>query len=80
MTFGNAIAQRLENICSEKGITINRLSIISGIRQSTINNIISGNTNNPKIKTLHRIAVGLNIIVSELLDFPEMNETQFEDE
>jgi len=32
------------------------------------------------LKTLHKIAVGLNMTVSELLDFPEMNETLFDDE
>lgn len=35
---------------------------------------------NSKLKTLHKLAVGLDMTVSELLDFPEMNETAFEDE
>lgn len=42
--------------------------------------LFSGKTKNPKLKTLHRLAVGLDMTVSELLDFPEMNETQFDDE
>ena len=41
---------------------------------------MSGKTCNPKLKTLHKIAVGLDMTVSDLLDFPEMNETIFEDE
>ena len=41
---------------------------------------MSGKTKNPKLKTLHRLAIGLDMTFSELLDFPEMNNTAFEDE
>lgn len=37
-------------------------------------------TRSPKLKTLHKLAIGLGMTVSELLDFPEMNETAFDDE
>lgn len=61
----------------EKSQSINSLS---GITQSTVENIMSGKTKNPKLKTLHKLALGLGMTVSELLDFPGMNETIFEDE
>jgi len=32
------------------------------------------------LKTLHKLAIGLEMSVSELLDFPEINETVFDDE
>ncbi len=41
---------------------------------------MKGKTKNSKLKTLHKLAVGLGMTVSELLDFPEMNEVAFEDE
>ena len=41
---------------------------------------MSRKTKNPKLKILHRLALGLGITVSELLDFPEMNETLIADE
>ena len=80
MTYSEVIILRLNELCQERGITVNKLANISGITQSTVENIIAGKTKNPKLKTLHKIAVGLNMTVSELLDFPEMNETQFDDE
>ena len=80
MTYSDVIIKRLNDLCSEREITINKLSTLSGITQSTVENIISGKTKNPKLKTLHKLAVGLDMTVSELLDFPEMNETIFEDE
>lgn len=80
MTYSDVVILRIEQLCKERGITINRLATQSGITQSTLDNIMRGNTKNPKLKTLHKLAVGLDITVSELLDFPEMNETRFEDE
>ena len=41
---------------------------------------MTGKSKNVKLKTLHKIAVGLDMTISELLDFPEMNEMEFEDE
>ena len=80
MTYSDIIIKRLNDLCKEKGITINKLATLSGITQSTVENIISGKTKNPKLKTLHRLSIGLDMTVSELLDFPEMNNTKFDDE
>lgn len=80
MTYSDAVIQRLTALCTERNITINKLASLSGITQSTVENIMSGKTKNPKLKTLHKLAVGLGMTVSELLDFPEMNETIFDDE
>lgn len=41
---------------------------------------MKGKTRSPKLKTLHKLAIGLDMTISELLDFPEMNETAFIDE
>lgn len=80
MTYAEAIAKRLLQICEERKITVNKLSTLSGISHSTIQDLVTGRSKNVKLKTLHKISVGLGITVSELLDFPEMNETIFEDE
>ena len=42
MTVGEALRKRILALCDERGITVNRLSTMSGITQSTLNNIISG--------------------------------------
>jgi len=80
MTYSDTIIKRLSELCTERNITINKLSTLSGITQSTVDNIMKGVTKNPGLKTLHKLAVGLDMTVSELLDFPEMNEAVFEDE
>lgn len=88
MTYSDAIIKRLTDLCVERGITTNKLATLSGITQkiqsfiyqSTLNSMMRGETKNPKLKTLRKIAMEFNMTVSELLDFPEMNEMEFEDE
>lgn len=80
MTYSEAIIKRLTELCEERNITINKLATLAGIKQSTVNDIFTGQTKNPTLKTLHKLAIGLDMTVSELLDFPEMNEVAFDDE
>jgi transcriptional regulator with XRE-family HTH domain len=51
-----------------------------GLRQSTIDNIVRGVTKDPRVQTLHHIALGLNMTLSEFLDFGDLNDYSFEDE
>ena len=51
---------------------------MSGLRQSTVDNIVRGLTKDPRIRTLHKIANGLNMTIAEFLDFKEMNEVSFD--
>ena len=80
MTYSDAIIKRLTEICENRHITVNKLATLSGITQSTMQVLMTGKTKNPKLKTLHKIAVGLSMTVSELLDFEELNESIFDDE
>ena len=73
MTVEELIVFRINKLSEERGISINKLSEISGIRQSTLQNIMSGKTKNPELKTLTKIARGLGMTVSEFLDFEELN-------
>jgi transcriptional regulator with XRE-family HTH domain len=80
MTYSDVMIKRLKDLCEQKKISANKLATLSGLTQSTVENLMSGKTKNPKLKTLHKLAIGLDMTVSELLDFPEMNETLFDDE
>lgn len=80
LTYNEAVSLRITKLCNEKHITINKLATLSGITQSTLDNIIKGNSKNPSIKTLHRIANGLNMTISEFLDFAEINDAVFDDD
>ena len=80
MQYSEVVSERIIKYCNEKNITINKLATLSGMKQSTIENIIKNNTKNPSLRSLHRIAQGLDITLSEFFDFPEINETIFDEE
>ena len=65
MRIAEAISQRIINLCNERNISINKLAIISGLTQSTVQSIISGKSKNPKMLTLVRICDRLNIKLEE---------------
>ena len=74
MQYSELYANRIKDLCKRQGITLNRLATLSGVKQSTLDNIIHGKSLNPKVRTLHKIAVTFNMTLSEFLDFPELND------
>ena len=62
MNSGEAVRIRILELCKERKITINKLGTISGVTQSTINNIISGR-NNSTVSTVKKLCDGLEITV-----------------
>ena len=68
MTLREAISERIFSLCHERGITVNKLSTISGMTQSTINNIINTGSNNPTVSTIKKICDGLDISLAEFFD------------
>ena len=80
MDYSDIYVQRIRKLCAERGITINKLASMSDVRESTLDNIVQGNTKNPGVKTLHKIALAFNMTPAEFLDFQELNEYSFEDD
>lgn len=80
MLYSELYAVRIQQLCKNNHITVNRLATLAGLKQSTINNIIHGTSQNPKVHTLHKIAVVFNMTLSEFLDFPELNEYPIDEE
>lgn len=56
MTIGMAVANRIVELCAERGLTLNKLGTICGVTQSTLNNIVSGVSKNPTISTIKKNA------------------------
>ena len=68
MTISESISKRIKNIYNERNISINKLATMSCLTQSTLQSIIDGSSNNPKLLTIVRICYGLNISISEFFD------------
>ena len=70
MNLQQAIKYRVLNLCKENNTTINGLAMLSGISQSTVNSLIDGSSKNPKILTILRICLGLNMNLKDFFDDP----------
>ena len=70
MIVGEALRKRIVELVDENDITINKLATISGITQSTLNNIVSGRNNSATVSTVKKICDGLDITVREFFDSP----------
>ena len=77
--YARILVERILSLCQSKGLSINKLSEISGVGQSTLDNLVNGKTFNPRIRTLHRIALAFSMTVSEFLDFKALNDYSFEE-
>ena len=80
MEYYQIIANRITALCRERGYSINRLASLSNQSQSTIDNIIHGVSRNPRIQTLHKIALTFNMTLAEFLDYPELNDVSFDED
>ena len=63
MRVNEAVKQRILELCKEHHITLNKLSTICGITQSTLNNIVSGRNTTTTISTIQKICDGLEITI-----------------
>ena len=65
MSIGEAVKERILELCRERNISVNKLSTISGVTQSTVNNIVSGRNNSATVSTLKKLCDGLGITIEK---------------
>lgn len=80
MEYSEIYVKRIKSLCKQRGIAINKLATMSGVNQSTLDNIVRGITKDPRAKTLHKVAIAFNMTLAEFLDFDELNDYSFEDD
>lgn len=78
MNIGVAVKERILELCSDRNITINKLGTISGVTQSTINNIGSGRNNSTTIATIKKLCDGLDISIVEFFSSDIFNHLEQE--
>ena len=70
MRVNEAVKLRIMELCQENHITLNKLSTICGITQSTLNNIISRQNATTTISTIKKICDGLEITILDFFASP----------
>ena len=78
MNSGTAVRVRILDLCAQRQITVNRLATISGVTQSTLNNIVSGRNNSVTVSTIKKLCDGLDISLREFFDVPAFDDLEQE--
>lgn len=68
MLIGEAVKLRILELCAQRKLSINKLCTISGITQSTVNNIVSGRNNSVTVSTIKKLCDGLDITIQDFFD------------
>jgi DNA-binding Xre family transcriptional regulator len=70
MRVGEAVRLRILELCRERGLSVNKLSALCGMTQSTLNNIVSGRNSSATVATVKKICDGLEISVPDFFNCP----------
>lgn len=74
MDLGKIIAFNLNKLRTERGMTLGQLAKMSGISKAILSDIEKGGSN-PTINTIWKIANGLNVPYTRLMEFEEPDGT-----
>ncbi len=78
MNISQCVAQRILELCAQRNITVNKLSTLSGVTQSTVNDIVNGKAKNIGIVTIKKLCDGLEITITEFFDTQEFKSLEQE--
>lgn len=74
-TVNHALALRIKELLSKKGMTRYRLAMNSGLTHSTLKNIMHETVKDNLLSTTILIASGFDMTISEFLNSPLFDET-----
>ena len=72
------VRARILELCAQREITVNRLATLSGVTQSTVNNIINRKNNTTTVSTIKKLCDGLDITLGEFFSTPEFDRLEQE--
>ena len=67
-SVSEAVSRRILQLCRDKNITVNKLTTLSAVTQSTVNDIINMKSKNIGIVTLKKLCDVLQISITEFFD------------
>ena len=68
MNAKQAVAVRIQELCKERGITVNTLANMAGTSPSTIYSMLNEKSKNPGVVSIKKICDGLEISIREFFD------------
>ncbi len=79
MKLKDCIAVRVRELCKENNLTVHKLSLKTGIANSTLTDIVKGNNESVQIKFIYAICAGLDISLNEFFSRPYFNKNEVTD-
>ncbi|MCL2857056.1 MAG: helix-turn-helix domain-containing protein [Oscillospiraceae bacterium] len=73
MTLKEAIADRIHELCNNKGLNANSLATICGVDPSTIYSILGEKSKSPEVASIKKICDGLEITLGQFFSTPEFD-------
>ncbi len=73
-----AVRNRIQQLCAERNMTINKLATTCALPPSSVKAILYGRSQNPKIITIKIICDGLDMTLAEFFDTDEFNSLEQE--
>ena len=67
------VQNRIQQLCAERNITINKLANLSALPPSSVKNILYGKSKNPKLITIKMLCDGLGITLGAFFSTPNFD-------
>lgn len=68
MELNEAIIERMKELAAERNMTIHQVIQKGGLNQATISELMNGRTKHPKVSTVQKFCIGLDIGLNEFFD------------
>ena len=69
----HTVQNRIQQLCAERNITINKLANLSALPPSSVKNILHGKSKNPKLITIKMLCDGLGITLGAFFSTPNFD-------
>ena len=73
MNTQEAVADRIRQLCRQKGLTPNGISNLAAVPQATVKSILNGESKNPGTVTIKKLCDGFEITLGEFFSTPEFD-------
>ncbi len=73
MAVKDAVVQRFQQICSQRGIKPNELATLSGVTPSTVYSMMENSRRDLSIITIKKLCDGLDMTLGEFFSTPEFD-------
>lgn len=74
----DAVAERFEGLCRERGIKFNELANVSGVTPSTVYSMMDSRRRDISVITVKKLCDGLEITLGEFFSAPVFDELEQE--